>query len=139
MGLFRKAAYPKFFLVTFVLGVLLIGIGFALEEYYKTSLADKNGDGVKDWRDVDINGDGCVDIRDVVLIAKNYNQPASVDPRCDINEDGFIDEKDANLASQFFGQHLSILNLYTNQGKVFVTGLILSILSIIGMVARRHT
>ena len=130
---------PLLFVITLVIGLILIGTGFALEQYYKANIADKNGDGVKDWKDCDVNGDGKVDIQDIAAIARLVGQPSTTETwRYDINEDMFIDEWDVTLVSQFFGSGLSIINLYTNQGKVFTTGLILAILSVIGIVVKRR-
>ncbi len=130
----------KAFTLLLLLGLALMGIGYCLDEYYKANLADKNGDGVKDWKDVDINGDGRVDIRDITLIAKNYNKPVTDDYtwRCDLNGDGFIDDYDLQLAKQFFGEGLSILNIYTNQGKVFMAGLAITVLSLLGLILKRE-
>ena len=126
------------FAATFIIGLILIGAGFAIEQYYKANIADKNGDGVKDWKDCDVNNDGKIDMKDIATIAAHNGQPSTPDTdRYDINGDGFIDEMDVYLASQFFGSGLSILNLYTNQGKVFTTGLILTILSVIGLAVRK--
>jgi hypothetical protein len=126
------------FAVTLVIGLILIGAGCALEQYYKANIADKNGDGVKDWKDIDINGDGKVDMRDIYAIVLHTGQPTTADTdKYDINGDGFIDKTDAELAAQFFGEGLSVLNLYTNQGKVFTTGIILTILSVIGLVVTK--
>jgi len=127
---------PQLFLITLFLGLVLMGSGFALEQYYKANIADKNGDGVKDWKDCDVNNDGKIDLLDTVIISRNAEKPTTAETwRYDINEDGFIDRLDGELV---FAHRLSILNLYTNQGKVFITGVILTILSIIGMAVTKR-
>jgi len=130
----RKGRIAAIFAVMLLLGLVLMGAGYALQEYYRANIADKNSDGVKDWKDCDVNGDNKVDIYDIVSIAGHVGWPTTVETyRYDINGDGFIDKWDAELAAQFYGQHLSILNIYTNQGKAFTTGLILTILSAMGV------
>lgn len=51
----------------------------------------------------DVNGDGLIDMRDIVLIAKNYRKPASVDPRCDLDGDGWISILDLEKVKENFG------------------------------------
>jgi hypothetical protein len=134
MGISKKGLFVALLLI----GLAMVAAGYAMEQYYKANIADKNGDGVKDWKDIDINGDGRVDMRDIVLITSKVGQPTTADNwKSDINGDGFIDETDCNLAAQFFGQGLSVLNIYTNQGKVFLSGIVVTVLALIGIVATR--
>jgi hypothetical protein len=126
------------FIALLLAGLAMMAVGYAMEQYYRANVADKNGDGVKDWRDVDINEDGKIDILDIFLIARDVGQPTTAENwKCDINEDGFIDKTDCELASQFYGMSLSVVNLYTNQGKVFVMGVVVAALSLVGIVASR--
>lgn len=124
------------FMVLFSVGILMVAVGYALEQYYKANIADKNRDGVKDWHDVDLNNDGRVDMQDIVLVSKYADGRSSYGlEQYDINEDGAIDRTDGELVAQFFGQSLSLININTNQGKTFITGLVVTVLSLIGIMA----
>ena len=126
------------FVALLLVGLAMMTVGYAMEQYYIANIADKNGDGVKDWKDADINGDGCVDYRDARILGQAFNQPTTEENwRCDLNGDGFIDGADLDLFRQFFGEGLNMLNPYTNQGKVFVSGVIVAVLASLGIVATR--
>ena len=114
----------------------------------KLVLADKNGDGIIDWRDADVNMDGVLNIRDVAIIASAYNKSVGEEgyaPQADLNEDGVIDDYDIEIFWMMWdyyyqeGWKMSIINIFSVQGKLFITGVVLTTFSIIGLISLRIT
>ncbi len=51
----------------------------------------------------DCNHDGVIDLSDLILIARNYGLPASVEPAADLNADGVVDLMDLTILGQNYG------------------------------------
>ena len=108
------------------------------EEEQEVPFYDFNGDGIFDWRDLDINEDGQIDIYDVAQVSSRIGtQKGDEDywDRCDFNQDGKIDEVDLYLIKAFYGYPLSMFNVLlsvsTQSGQLFMLGLALTILGVV--------
>ena len=125
-------------LLAFGFVLILCGVVLAFSHLQPTSsLYDFNGDGIVDWRDVDVNGDGTVDIYDVSLIASCINSTKGDEKyvtRYDLNQDGKIDQTDLNLIRPYYGFPLSIFEVLFNPteitGQLFIIGLALAVLGV---------
>lgn len=134
--MWRKKSNTVFyvFIAIFAIGLIMAISAYALDNYYKSHMIDKNGDGVVNWKDADVNGDGKVDIHDIALVAGNTGPDTPGNVRYDLNGDGVVDGMDAAICASYFGSYsLSIFNLYSAQSKLFVTSLVIAVLGFLGM------
>ena len=116
-----------------LMGLALTGMSYALDQYYRNNIADKNGDGQRDWKDADVNVDGYISIGDISLLSANRGKPVtSANWRCDLNNDNSIDDYDASILESYWGMSLSIYNPQSRQGSFFIVGLATTAIGAVG-------